>query len=362
MRSLPLVVRFAVGLNCLVLMAAASTIGVRAATGAFADGYQLTAVFDHGAGLGLDTSSDVRLRGVTVGQVESIEASPRGQARVHLQLSPDVRLPRRVEVTVEPLSVFGPRDVELTVRGSLDQGPYATAGDELHRTRAGTEIAALVASATELLKAVDPTDIRVILGSLAAGMDGAGQDIRRGIDGTDQLVEVLHARRDDTRRLLADVRTVADRVADEGPTITAAGDRLRRSLPVISDHEPALARILDDLALTAGELAALLGPHRGTITRIVAGLSATVELLAHRLDVLLDLPGAFQDFFRLVAAAARLPVGDGSVQLVVDMLIGSNLCSSFQPCREVLPDAAQPLLDLEPVLDLIGDAEPAGQP
>ena len=68
------------GLCALVLVSGAATIGVKYSFGAFDDGYDLVADFA-AAGQGLVEGSDVKMRGLDVGHVQSIELHE-GRARV----------------------------------------------------------------------------------------------------------------------------------------------------------------------------------------------------------------------------------------------------------------------------------------
>ncbi|XVQ09130.1 MlaD family protein [Spirillospora sp. CA-255316] len=66
--------------------------------------------------------TDVKVRGVTVGKVESVALAPDGRVRVRLRVERDVRVPRGAQARIDPVSIFGPKEI------SLDLGPAAGRG------------------------------------------------------------------------------------------------------------------------------------------------------------------------------------------------------------------------------------------
>ena len=80
-------------------------------------GYILTAQFDHVDGL--DVGSDVRMAGVTVGQVTDETVNPKDfRAVVTLSVRPDIRLPADSSVVVTSDSLLGGKYLALAPGGS----------------------------------------------------------------------------------------------------------------------------------------------------------------------------------------------------------------------------------------------------
>ncbi len=99
--------------------------------GAFLPGYEVTAHFAR-AGQLLRSGSDVKLRGVLVGSVSTIEVERRtGKARIGLRLFEEHEVPENVEAAVRAKTLFGEKyiDVDLTDTDEQD-GPFFEAGDE----------------------------------------------------------------------------------------------------------------------------------------------------------------------------------------------------------------------------------------
>jgi len=105
------------GLAVLALLAALIVAAVVGNDRKSQPGYTLTAQFDHIDGL--DTGADVRLAGVTVGQVVSETVNPKDfQAVVTLTVRPDIKLPTDSSVVVTSDSLLGGKYLALAPGGA----------------------------------------------------------------------------------------------------------------------------------------------------------------------------------------------------------------------------------------------------
>ncbi len=354
MTTLPLLVRFIVGLSVLVLLGGLSTLGLERATGAFDDTVEVTLTVEGNVGQGLDTFSDVRIRGVRVGSVEGIELTEAGQARVTIGLEPDLDLPASTRASIEPLSVFGPKSVELQV-DLTDTGPRLAAGDDLAVLDPPTELSELIVAATEILEAVDPAQLRAVQRALADGLIGRGGSIRQGLDAADDLTRVLDDRDATAAALIGDLRTLTDDLADRGPAATRAARSLRDGLPVIADTEEELAVLLDDTTRVTGDVARTLRAQADEFDPLLTGLERTTRLLSRRLDDTIDLVALFDDVFRLIDDAAQLDGPGDTRQAGIDAVLDEDLCLLIEGLCDDLPAGSDQLLRLRPIGDLLAD-------
>src|SRR5215204_6065409 len=159
------------GLVSMVLLGVLATVGVKYAFGAYDPGYDLTASFE-GAGQNLDTESVVKLRGVDVGRVESINLDDEDRAVIRMQIEPDIDVPESAIAVVRPISIFGPKFIDLIPGPGEGEGPYLGDGDEIAQTRDALELNDILGNASALLDAVDPEDVTTILHTFAEGVDG----------------------------------------------------------------------------------------------------------------------------------------------------------------------------------------------
>lgn len=356
MTTLPLLARFTVGLAALVLTGAFATIGVGAATGAYDDVVEVTLVVDGAAGQGLDRFSDVRVRGVRVGSVRDIALADDGRAGIRLGLDPDLDLPASTVAAIEPLSVFGPKSVEL--RADLDDaGPRLADGDVIAAQAPPTELSELIAAATDILDAVDAEQLRTVQRALAEGRVGRGGSIRQGLDAADELTTVLARRDDDAEAVLGDLQRLTTDLRGEGATAVAAARSLADGLPVVAETETSLASFLDDGTRLAGDLGVVLDANRDQLRPLLDGLDRTARLLGGRLDETRQFLGVFESVFYLVVDAAQLPGPGDTTQAGIDTILDEDLCQLVEVlCRDLpepLDGLVGELLDLRDLADLI---------
>src|SRR6476660_6546455 len=123
----------------------------------------------------LQTSSDVKIRGLVVGEVREISTTGRG-ARVRLALDPAQvhNIPANVGARLLPKTLFGERFVDLVPPAA----PIA-AGDTIgqDRTRVAIELEQVFDNLLPLLRTVRPEKLSATLNALASALDGRGQQL-----------------------------------------------------------------------------------------------------------------------------------------------------------------------------------------
>ncbi len=114
------------------------------------DGYEISAVFDDV--LDLVPLATVKLDGVKVGVVSSVELADDYAARAVLTIEPDAEIPRQATASIEQTSLLGEKYIELE---SPAAGPPDAMREgeviPLSRTGAGVEVETLLSGASALL-------------------------------------------------------------------------------------------------------------------------------------------------------------------------------------------------------------------
>jgi phospholipid/cholesterol/gamma-HCH transport system substrate-binding protein len=317
------------GIVGLALLGLLANFGVRYAFGAYDPGYDLTATFD-GAGQNLDTQSVVKLRGVDVGQVESIELNDDHQAVVRLQIEPDVQVPATAVAVVRPISIFGPKFIDLIPGTGEADGPYLDGGDQIAHTRSALELGDILGNADDLLRTIDPQDMTTILHTFAEGIDGLDQEMADSITNGQTVLNAMMASSDDRNAMLSDLADIADEMADEGESIVQLGENTHGALPTITEHEDDFAGLLEGTSRLAGSLAQVLQAN-GDI--MGPGIEGGADLSGVTAD---DLGGmvAYLDFVRTyggtLAQIIRVPVaGEAYLASTQQFLMPSDPCAMF---------------------------------
>ncbi|WP_433323392.1 MlaD family protein [Spirillospora sp. CA-294931] len=179
-----------VGCAVLLIAAAGAAVAVVPPSGGST---RLHATFER-AGQGLDPGrSAVKVRGVPVGTVERVDLDRAGRASVRFRIDDAVRVPATATARIEPLSLFGPKDLALDLHDG--DGPHLRDGGTVRRTAGTEELADLADPAHRLVRAIDPDDVTTLLHTLASGLASQGPTLRRTIGNTAAVIDASHHNR-----------------------------------------------------------------------------------------------------------------------------------------------------------------------
>lgn len=184
------------------------------------------------AGLQLLPGSDVKVRGVIVGEVSSITSTGQG-ADLHLALSPSKvkLLPANLSVRLVPKTLFGEKYVDL-ILPSKPSSQRLTAGAVISEDRStpSLEIDQALNDLLPFLRAIKPADLNNTLTSIADALNGRGE----------QLGQTLVMMRDYFRAFDPHLGT-----------LQADWSKLAGVSQVYATAAPALLRMLGNLTVTS---------------------------------------------------------------------------------------------------------------
>lgn len=234
----------------------------------------------------LVVGNQVKLDGVVVGTVESIEAR-RNKAAVAMILDRSAQpLHQDARAIIRPVTILGERFVDLD-RGT-PSAPLLSTGAVLpaSQTRQATDL-------DEVLNIVDePTgkSLAALVTVLGQGMQGRGKDaadaiavLESAMRDTDRLVEVLQEHTRLLNELVSRAQPVADALAaDNGEALDRLVGSVHRVVQSTAQKDEALDAVLSQLPATLSEARATLGRLAGTseaTTPVLAGLRPTTDNL-----------------------------------------------------------------------------------
>ncbi|MGX5654848.1 MCE family protein [Geodermatophilus nigrescens] len=203
----------------------------------------------------LQETSDVKVRGVIVGEVRSVEASAEG-ATIELGIRPQFleQIPADVTARLLPKTLFGERYVSLVVPDQPSPERLAD-GAEIgqDRTENAVELQRVIDDLLPLLRAVEPQDLSYTLGAVASALRGRGERLGENLAAVGRYVGELNT-------VLPELQADISGLADVADTYDSAADDL--------------LAVLDDLAVTSRTLVDQAEQLRRTFT-VVGGSSAT---------------------------------------------------------------------------------------
>lgn len=249
---------------------------------------------------GMRTGDDVKVAGVPVGKVESIEFARDGLVEVGFSLDREVELLQGATLAIRYKNLIGDRYLEITNR-SDGTGRRAT-GDPIpvSQTEPALDIDSLVNGFKPLLQGLDPDEANRLSVSLIEVLNGRQQSIAAFIQQVGSLGNTLA----DRDRVIGDtIRNLDLALA----AVTATGDKFDRVIvdlqSLISGLDGDRATIttgLDQIQAGTDEVSQLLVDNRPAITGDIDGLRRLATNLNADSDTLSLLLGKLPTVYPLI--------------------------------------------------------------
>jgi phospholipid/cholesterol/gamma-HCH transport system substrate-binding protein len=173
------------------------------------------------AGLELNTQADVKIRGVLVGEVRKISATPSG-ATLQLALNPGKvgLIPANVEARLLPKTLFGEKYVDL-VAPARPSPHHIAAGDVIpeDRSQQAVEIDQVLNDTLPVLQAVQPQYLNATLNAIATALQGRGPEIAQNIQITSSYLKKFNTQLPVFNHDLAALSKVAGTLSSAAPDI-----------------------------------------------------------------------------------------------------------------------------------------------
>jgi phospholipid/cholesterol/gamma-HCH transport system substrate-binding protein len=276
------------GIAFLAVLATLLGLAVATYVGVFEDGVPVTLEVDR-AGSQLSERSDVKVRGLIVGQVQSIstEGAAAG-ATAQLQLDPAMvdMIPAGVSARLLPKTLFGETYVDLVLpEGVNPVGGVATpiaAGDVIPEDRSETarELETALDGLLPLLQAVEPQDLATTLGTLSLALEGRGADLGDTLVRFQELTSGFEPAIPD---LQADITELADfsaNLADAAPDLLDALEDFAFTARTVVEQRENLRALFTGVTTASDDLRAFLDQNRENLVGLAAASRPTLESLA----------------------------------------------------------------------------------
>jgi phospholipid/cholesterol/gamma-HCH transport system substrate-binding protein len=161
------------------------------------------------AGLQLLPRSDVKVRGLIVGEVRGTRVTA-GGAEIDLALDPEKAklIPGNVQARMLPKTLFGEKYVDLEIPAQA--GPLGLRGGQViqqDRSQTAVEIDRVLGNLLPLLQAVRPEKLNTTLNAVATALQGRGDQIGRNLEQADALLKKINP---ELRTLVYDLRALSD--------------------------------------------------------------------------------------------------------------------------------------------------------
>lgn len=229
----------------------------------------------------MQESSDVKLRGLLVGEVRTVEATPDG-ARLELALRPeDVdKIPSNVSARLLPKTLFGERYVDLVTPATSARS--IRAGDVIpqDRSKVAIELETVLDNLYPLLRTVQPAKLATTLNALSTTLDGRGDQIGRNLVLVDRYLKALNPHMPTIQKDISLLADTADLYDDVAPDFFRLTESARVTNRTIVEKDQQLAAFLVGTAGFANEAAGFLRDNEQRIIQVGQVSRPTLGLLA----------------------------------------------------------------------------------
>jgi|GEM_PF-2251924 phospholipid/cholesterol/gamma-HCH transport system substrate-binding protein len=252
---------------------------------------RITAEFAR-AGLNVRPGDEVRVRGVPVGTIASIEVDREAfTARYTLSVDADAPIAADTTAALVPKTLFGDKYVELQSASTAGELLRDGAHIPLARTSAPTEVQEVLDRLQPVLAEVDPVTFANVIASTAEGLDGAGADIAALVDAIPDALATLSANQTDLSRIFRTVPGIAGTLEERAGQLVQVAESFGTLAATVDRNEDELARFVTataDLSTRAAELLSSEGPR---LDRVLASSLSVLDLIAEQ-------PGAVDSLLR----------------------------------------------------------------
>ena len=271
-------IRALTGLATIVVLAAIVAVAVGLFQGSFTETMPVT-VLSPRAGLVMNPDAKVKMHGVQVGKVASIESRPNGQAVLHLAMYPSEMhlIPANVLVDLTSPTVFGAKFVEL-VSPAEPSAQSLRAGQVLDSQHVTVEINTVFKELTSVLGTLDPAKLNETLGAIGQALSGRGQKIGQAFSDLDSFLVKFQPTLPALSHDIAVSTQVFNAYADAAPDLVKTVANSARISQTFVDEQ----HNLDALLISAIGLADVgndvLSANRKGLTDVIHLLRPTTDL------------------------------------------------------------------------------------
>lgn len=306
--------------------------GARVALGALVDHYTVSVVLGQ-TGQGVIQGSDVKIRGVRVGEVGRLELTDDLQAVAELVLDGAQQIPERSTFAVTGKTLLAEKQVEVLFEGPVEDGPFLADGSTVADATRVVEFQDVLAQLNKVFAAINPDDLATVVDEGLGAFSGQGPQIAAAIDQGSRAANVGVRVLDDQVASTRDLSLVIEAIAPTGAEFNRMASEFNAGLPTLADNQARARVLLDDLERFSGVLNATFTIDRANLDRmIVQGDSVTRMLFAYSEEVG-ELMSGLVSYTEKFGTGLQVPGGftgqAARFQIIADDTFVQSLCTEL---------------------------------
>lgn len=296
-RNMP-VVKFAIFAAVMLMLTAALVVVFGQYRTGTTDEY--SAVFEQSSGL--RPGDTVRIAGVQVGTVRSVELRDDHLVRIDFDADRTVTLTPETTVAARYLNLVGDRYLELVDEPSSTGTLPAGALIPVENTTPALDLDLLLGGLKPVIKGLDAHEVNTLSWSLLEIVQGREGTLDSLMSRTSSFTSTLAAEHDTVTQLVEHLNTVMSTLADEGDRFAGTIERLEQLVRELAgERDPLGAAIiaLDDGTAALSELLVQARPPLDGVVDELARLAPILDDDKDTLDAALErAPGNFRKLVR----------------------------------------------------------------
>ncbi|WP_255632262.1 MCE family protein [Amycolatopsis sp. TNS106] len=226
--------------------------------------------------------SDVKVRGLIVGSVKEINATPDG-AELTLALNPESAklIPQNVSARFLPKTLFGERFVSLEIPDAPSEKTIAE-GDVItqDRTSGAVELEQAFAHLMPVLQAVQPQKLSSTLSAISTALNGRGDQLGDTLAQLGSYVGELNPHEPKLQQNLKELAKFSDNLGAVAPDLVQTLDNLSTTTRTVVDQKTNLANLYGSVTQASVDLQTFLRNNADNLIRLADTARPTAELLA----------------------------------------------------------------------------------
>lgn len=230
----------------------------------------------------LQAESDVKVRGVIVGQVTEVRPSLDG-AEITLALDQEKTqlVPSNVSARLTPKTLFGERFVDLVVPPQ-PAAERLQAGDVISQDRSETaiELERVLDNLLPLLQAVEPQKLSATLGAIDQALAGRGEQLGATLAQLQSYVSQLNPALPDLQANLTEFADATRNLDKAAPDLLQALANFTGTSRTLVEQRADLDRFFTSVTSTSGDLLQYLAANKDNLIDLADTSRPTLELLA----------------------------------------------------------------------------------
>ncbi|MEE2058903.1 MlaD family protein [Rhodococcus artemisiae] len=301
----------------------------------FGESTEFRAIFDDVSGL--EHGQFVRVSGVEVGKVSSVDYTDGNRIEVTFDVESSYTPTRATVATVRYLNLVGDRYVELSdgPGDATPMEPGETIGAD--RTEPALDLDVLIGSFKPLFRALEPDQVNQLSADLITVLQGQGGSVESILVHAASLTSSIADRDALVGQVVANLESVLANLAAHRDTFDTALDRAHLLASELAQDSTLLADSVAHIDTAGAEVAALLAEARAPLTGTIRETGHLATLLDSRSDTIeqlaTELPeayasltrlGAYGGFFNYYLCGMLIKVSDPSGNTMTSPLFGQT--------------------------------------